>query len=83
LVKSARTSARTSRGTVIDASHRFDSRRTFPTAPLERIVFDSAGGICRTVAMSADELQTLVDLLKGQFDELLEQRRAMADEDGL
>jgi hypothetical protein len=72
-------SAKEMRGNVIDASHRFGSRFMGAPAPLERIVFDPARGACRSVEMSVDELQTLIELLKGQFEELLAHRRVAAN----
>jgi hypothetical protein len=73
-----RKSAKGLSGIVIDASDRFGSRATPAATPLERIVFNSADSTCRAVPMSADDLQTMIELLKGQFDELLEQQRAEA-----
>jgi hypothetical protein len=76
--KRVRKSAKGLSGTVIDASDRFGSRATPASIPLERIVFNPADSTCRAVPMSADDLQRMIELLKGQFDELLEQRRAEA-----
>jgi len=56
-------------GSVIDARLRFAPRR------LERIVFDPVAQACRVQSMSVDELHSLIEIVKQQFDALLDERR--------
>ena len=71
-----RKASRQAGGVVIDARRRFISGAQ--PRPLERIVFDPKRQACRTTQMSVDELQSMIELVKREFDALLDERRIAA-----